>query len=442
MTKALNSHVSLRAWVEARPRCLGKICFLDIVDSTGSIQVVVEMNRLSTPSDWMIIRSLYPETSVTIHGIIAARKVDTRNSTKIEIRATSIDVISMACRTITPPIRRGDLAVLATNNSDKILSNRHLYLRNPILLNIGKLRSEMLHSIRQWFHSHSFVDFSAPLITTSTLYEPNSAITLGNLGDGDKAIFLSQCSGFYLEAAAHAHERVYNLAPSFRNESRTNRHLMEYWHIKAELASGTLDSVISLVEIFLKDILDDCQPFGTFTASLLGNIFPACLELPFHRITYIEAQHYLSNMDQSVKFGQNISSNHERMLTDHFCKIGQSPLWITHKPRLLEPFPYAIHPTDSRLTMTADLIAPNGYGEICGVAEKSYRLHDLDERLNEKGKIADDEYQWVRDMRNFGMVPHVAFGMGLERMIRWWIGVRHVKDTIPFPRVFGRRPVP
>jgi asparaginyl-tRNA synthetase len=92
--------------------------------------------------------------------------------------------------------------------------------------------------------------------------------------------------------------------------------------------------------------------------------------------------------------------------------------------------------------MTADLISPGGYGEICGVAEKSYRLADLDERLKEKGKGAVDEYQWVRDMRNYGMVPHVAFGMGFERLIRWWIGAPHVKDTIPFPRIFGRRPLP
>jgi asparaginyl-tRNA synthetase len=218
---------------------------------------------------------------------------------------------------------------------------------------------------------------------------------------------------------------------------------MEYWHIKAELASGTLDGIISLVELFLNDIRDDCCTCGILTASLLGKNFPIDFQLPFRRITYLEAQHYLSSTGEAVEFGQNISGRHERMLTDHFCRFRErSALWILYKPRQLEPFPYAIHPTDPRLTMTADLIAPDGYGEICGVAEKSYSLADLNERLREKGKAEAEEYHWVCEMRNFGLVPHVAFGMGFERLLRWWIGARHVKDTIPFPRVFGRRPTP
>lgn len=63
--------------------------------------------------------------------------------------------------------------------------------------------------------------------------------------------------------------------------------------------------------------------------------------------------------------------------------------------------------------------------------------------MAEKGKdILSETYGWVRDLRNFGMVPHTAFGMGFERVIRWLCGMEHVKDTIPFPRVFGRDPLP
>ena len=109
------------------------------------------------------------------------------------------------------------------------------------------------HIVREWFNRHEFIDFSAPLITPSLLYNASAAITLSNLKQS-RPLYLSQCAGFYLEAAAHAHERVNNLGPSFRNESRTNRHLMEYWHIKGELISGTMDDIIDLVEIFLRDI--------------------------------------------------------------------------------------------------------------------------------------------------------------------------------------------
>jgi asparaginyl-tRNA synthetase len=410
-------------WVAFRPRCIGKIIFLDIADSSGRIQVVVDMRHLSQSCDWATIRSLRPESSIYVHGTVALGGTGEQSAKTVEVHASAIDVISIATGRIDPSPRLENLVVLEPQHTDKVLANRHLYLRNPTLLAIGNLRSKMFHSIRNWFHSRLFVDISAPLITPSILYEPTSAITLSGLLDDTKPLFLSQCAGFYLEAAAHAHERVYNLGPSFRNESRTNRHLMEYWHIKAELASGTLDGVMSLVEVFLRDIRDHCGSLGSHTASLLGNSFPGAFTLPFPRITYIEAYKYLSTTMQPIEFGQNISTQQERMLTDRFCSHKGSPLWITHKPRVLEPFPYAIHSIDSRLSMTADLISPNGFGEICGVAEKSYHLSDLDERLKEKGKTGLEEYAWVRDMRKYGMVPHVAFGMGFERLIRWWIGV-------------------
>jgi asparaginyl-tRNA synthetase len=440
LTSPINSQVNFLAWVVSRPRSFGQLVFVDVVDSSGRVQVVVELHRFSRSNNPTAISLLRPESSVYVQGTIIAQGASGLN---IEIRAHAIEVISAATAiAIEPPIRGHSQDVLSPQLTDKILSNRHLYLRNPILLSIGKFRSEVLFSMRKWFHSQSFLDISTPIITSSILYEPRSAISITGPVESNKPLFLSQCAGFYLEAAAHAHERVYNLGPSFRNESRTNRHLMEYWHVKAELTSGKLDDIMSLVEIFLRDIRSDCEWFGIQTASLLGNVFPEDFSLPFPRITYVEAQAYLSTRDEAFQFGQNISNHHERMLTEQFCSRGNSPLWITHKPRVLEPFPYAIHPHDTRLTMTADLVAPDGFGEICGVAEKSYRLSDLHERLKEKGMDGRKEYEWVRDMRHYGMVPHVAFGMGLERVIRWWIGAKHVKDTIPFPRLFGRVPLP
>lgn len=127
------------------------------------------------------------------------------------------------------------------------------------------------------------------------------------------------------------------------------------------------------------------------------------------------------------------------MLTKHF----DGPVWITHKPRELEPFPYSVYPADDNLTMTADLISSNGFGEICGVAEKSFTREELELRLKEKNKLDPlNIYGWVLESRDFGMVPHTAFGMGLETVPRWFCGVPHVKDMIPFPRIFDRYPLP
>ena len=143
---------------------------------------------------------------------------------------------------------------------------------------------------------------------------------------------------------------------------------------------------------------------------------------------------------QEIAFGDNIGTSSEKWLTHN---AGDLPIWITHKPKSLEPFPYCLCKEDQRLSMTADLIAPNGFGEICGVAEKSYDMASLEERLLEKGMEGMlKEYGWVKESRNFGMVPHTAFGMGFERLLRWLCGNQHVKDNIPFPRIFDRYPLP
>ena len=111
-------------------------------------------------------------------------------------------------------------------------------------------------------------------------------------------------------------------------------------------------------------------------------------------------------------------------------------------PRSVEPFPYLIDSADPHRTKTADLIASEGYGELLGIAEKINTLSMLDERMTEKGKAGNASYEWLRDLRQFGCVPHGGFGLGVERLIRWLLRIPHVRDTIPFPRVFGRRIYP
>lgn len=353
-----------------------------------------------------------------------------------EIILEKICIISKSTRLLHPEIRKLDMDILANHNTDKVLASRHLYLRNPLILALNLYRSRFFSVIHDWFKDNRFVGINAPLITPSILYEPNSAVHLTNL-KSNKTLFPSQSAGFYLEAA-HAHERVYNLGPSFRNESRTNRHLMEYWQIKAELCSGQMSDIVDLVEVFLQDISASLTPFTEELTNMTGTK-PPRISLPFKRITYMEALALLNEKNLALAFDQNISKNAENLLTDHF----QGPLWITHKPRELEPFPYCVCPEDDRLTMTADLISSGGFGEICGVAEKSFTREELETRMKEKGKMEQiDIYSWVLDSRDFGMVPHTAFGMGFERVLRWFCGIPHVKDAIPFPRIFGRDPIP
>ncbi|KAH7166553.1 hypothetical protein EDB81DRAFT_878894 [Dactylonectria macrodidyma] len=393
--------VRILCWLFSRPRHHGRLVFLLVGDSIGSIQVVAESSKVPC---WLELKCLKPESSLVVFGSLA---LNSNGST--EIVAKNAEIISKATELLHPDIRNAGASLLDSRNTDSLLSHRHLYLRNPLVIALNDYRSQSFSAIHEWFKLHRFVDISTPLITPSILYEPNSAIHTSNV-KSNRSLFLSQCAGSYLEVASHAHERVYNLGPSFRNESRTSRHLMKYWHIKAELCSGEMHDIMDLVEIFLRDVFEAIREPTRMISALLGTV-PPIIKIPFPRITYREALTLLNVKGHDITFGQNVSKPAEDLLTDHFG----GPIWLTHKPRALEPFPYQLCATDQNLTMTADLISSGGFGEICGVAEESFTKEQLETRLKEKGKLEMQAvYGWVLKSRSFGMVPHTALVLGLS----------------------------
>ena len=85
----------------------------------------------------------------------------------------------------------------------------------------------------------------------------------------------------------------------------------------------------------------------------------------------------------------------------------------------------------------ADLLAPEGYGEIIGGSQREESLTTLERRLAEYGLKAAD-YEWYLDLRKYGSVPHGGFGFGLERIVTWVCGLHHVRESIPFARTIYR----
>ena len=162
------------------------------------------------------------------------------------------------------------------------------------------------------------------------------------------------------------------------------------------------------------------------------------MKTPFARISYEDAIDHLREKGHGITFGKGLSTVEEKVLSEMF----DGPFWVTGIPRVVEPFPYCIDEENPTLTRVADLIASNGYGELLGVAEKIHDPHELDVRLEEKGKLGDERYEWIREVHRVGCVPHTAFGMGVERLIRWLLNIPHVRDAIPFPRTFKRRVAP
>lgn len=422
-----NSLVNFCGWVKTCRRHK-HLVFLDVCDSTGSIQVVVDgANRKLLEA----AKKISPESAVEINGIL----VDTgRSRPPKEIRAVDIKVIGPVEIDISPQPRSG-IDIFDSRFTRQLLDKRHLYLRNEKIAAILRFRHMLSLFVHQWFSSQGFIEIHAPVLTPTPLYEDRTPIPVQVHG---QHVYLTQCVGFYLEQAVHVFEKIYNMGPSFRaEESRSKRHLIEYWHIKAELAFVNFEDLVAIVEKFIHDISEQCASQSGQLAETIGT--ELCLDglkIPFPRMDYREAVEWLTKQGCDMEFGKSLGSEEEALLSSQFDNC---PFWVVSIPRSIEPFPYVVNEDDPTRTKTADLIASRGFGELLGVAEKIHTLDMLDERLAEKGKAGDSRYEWLRELRQFGCVPHGGFGMGFERLIRWLLQIPHVRDTIPFHREFGRR---
>lgn len=419
--------VVLYGWVKSR-RKHNRVVFIDVTDSTGTIQCVVES---SMPNVFEVARRLNLETAVKICGILVDKVEGKRQK---EIMVSDIEILGVSELDISP-YPRSNIDIEDPRLQEQLLDKRHFYLRNEKLAAIIKFRHLLMRVVHQWFNNNGYIEIHAPVLTPTPLYDDSTAMSINVHGQD---VYLTQCVGFYLEQSVHSFERIYNIGPSFRaEESRSKRHLMEYWHIKAEIAFVDSEDMISIVEKFISEVSTQCIQEGNELAEILETeICSDGVKIPFPRIDYVDAVNLLKSKGIDFEFGKSLGSEEESLLSEIF---GNTPFWVVGIPRSIEPFPYVLDSADVRRTKTADLIASKGYGELLGIAEKIHTLAMLDERLKEKGKAGDLRYEWLRDLRQYGCVPHGGFGMGLERFIRWLLQTQHVRDTIPFHRVFGRR---
>lgn len=422
------SNVMVTGWLLAA-RNHGSVMFLDVVDSSGLVQCVVRREE-DTEQIFERARSTPVESAVRVKGKIA------HNRSALEIAVADFEIVGEFSHDLSPR-PRAHFDIFDPRFTDHTLSNRHLYIRHPQVGAALRARDKVVHYLHQWFHGRDYIEIAAPILTALPLYSDETALRIDVQG---QRVFLTQCVGFYLEAAVHAFERVYNIGPSFRGEeSRSKRHLLEYWHVKAEAVYVSRSDLFLLVEGLISDVnafvLEHCAPCAE---SLGVEITTKGLFPPFPQLAYQEAVKILQERGYSIQFGDGLSSSTEAALASGFA----SPFWVVGIPRTLEPFPYCIDPDDDQLTLTADLIAPDGYGELLGIAEKIYNLNELLTRMAEKGKLDDARYGWLIDLRRSGCVPHGGLGMGLERLLRWLFQVDHVRDWAAFPRLFGRRILP
>lgn len=418
--KFVGEEVTIGAWL-ANKRSSGKIAFLQLRDGTGFIQGVVVKAEVEE-AIFQKAKSITQETSLYVSGIV---REDKRSPFGYELGVTTIQVISESVDYPITPKEHG---------TEFLMDHRHLWLRSKRQHAVMKVRNEIIRATYEFFNKEGFVKVDPPILTGSA---PEGTSELFHTKYFDEDAYLSQSGQLYMEAAAMALGKVFSFGPTFRAEkSKTRRHLIEFWMIEPEMAFYEFEDNLKVQEEYVSYLVQSVLENCSLELNTLGRDLSKLenIKAPFPRITYDDAITFLHEKGfTEIKWGDDFGAPHETAIAEAYDK----PVFITHYPTSLKPF--YMQPDASRedVVLCADLIAPEGYGEIIGGSE---RIHDaglLKQRLDEH-KLDHEAYKWYLQLSEYGAVPHSGFGLGLERTVAWISGVEHVRETIPFPRLLNR----
>lgn len=368
------------------------------------------------------LEGLPPESVIEIDGY--ARE-DSRAPAGREVRVKGVRVLRRSEEDY--PIAR------KYHGPDFLLDNRHLWIRNEKVQAVLRVRAKLFEAAREWFRENGYTEAHMPILVSSAC---EGGATLFELKYFDTKAYLTQSWQLYAEATIASLGKIYTIAPSFRAEkSHTRKHLTEYWHIEAEAPWHGLDDVIKTQEELLTHICSSIAQECVYELRLLGRDPGYLLGInpPFYRITYDEALGLLEELGFKVPWGEDFGGDEERALSERFDK----PVFVTHFPRRIKAFYHKPDPRRPEVTLSVDLIAPEGRYEISGGGERIDDKEVLLQRLREEG-LSEEEYSWYLDLRRYGSVPHAGFGIGAERVIAWICNLDHVRDAITFPRLPNR----
>lgn len=416
----VNQEVTIGAWI-ANKRSSGKIAFLQLRDGTGFMQGVVVKAEVSEDM-FKLAKSLTQETSVYVTGTITE---DDRSKFGYEMQVSGVEVISES----------HDYPITPKNHGTEFLmDHRHLWLRSKRQHAVMKIRNEIIRATYEFFNNNGFTKIDPPILTGSA---PEGTSELFHTKYFEEDAFLSQSGQLYMEAAAMAHGRVFSFGPTFRAEkSKTRRHLIEFWMIEPEMAFMKHDQSLEVQENYVQHIVTSVLENCTLELDLLERD-TAKLEkvsTPFPRITYDDAVEFLIKEGfDDIEWGDDFGAPHETAIANHYDK----PVFIINYPTKIKPFYMEPNPENPDTVLCADLIAPEGYGEIIGGSERINDLELINQRIQEHG-LDPESYSYYTDLRRYGSVPHSGFGLGLERTVAWLSGVEHVRETSPFPRLLNR----
>jgi asparaginyl-tRNA synthetase len=412
--------VTLKGWLYNMAG-KGKLYFLQVRDGSGVVQCVV--SKQEVPEEvFARVGSLKQEASIVVTGSV---REDKRSPLGVELGLQDLQIVALP--TADFPISPKE------HGTAFLMGQRHLWLRSRKQVAVLRVRHEIIRQIRNYFDGHGFTLMDAPIFT------PNACEGTTNLFEVDyfdEKAYLTQSGQLYGEAGAMALGRIYTFGPTFRAEkSKTRRHLTEFWMVEPEVAYLDLDGDMDLAEDFLVSVVQGVLAHKRAELQILERDLAKLerVQKPFPRIRYEEAIEILKRKGKETQFGDDFGADEETAISEEFDR----PVMIHRYPAAIKAFYMKRDPADPRVALAVDVIAPEGYGEIIGGAQREDSLEELEKRIAEH-QLPREAFEWYLDLRRFGSVPHAGFGLGVERTVQWICGLHHVRETIPFPRLMGK----
>ncbi|MBU8899171.1 asparagine--tRNA ligase [Corallococcus sp. H22C18031201] len=443
--------VEVRGWVRTRRDSKAGISFVNVSDGScfDPIQVVAPN---SLPNYAEKILHLTAGSSVICRGTLVASQ---GKGQAFEIQADEVQVLGLVDDPDTYPIQPKQ------HSLEFLREVAHLRVRTNTFGAITRVRNSAAQAVHRFFHEEGFCWVNTPIVTASdaegagqmfrvsTLDAMNPPRTPEGKVDWHQDFFgreayLTVSGQLNVEAYCLAMSKVYTFGPTFRAEnSNTTRHLAEFWMIEPEIAFANLHDDADLAERFLKyvfkAVLNECAPDMKFfeERQQKGVIerLEKFIQSSFERIDYTDAIEILKKAKKKFEYapewGKDLQTEHERYLAEEH--VGR-PVVVMNYPEQIKAFYMRIN-EDGKTVAAMDVLAP-GIGEIIGGSQREERLDVLDQRMKRFG-LDPAHYQWYRDLRRYGTVPHAGFGLGFERLIVYMCGLQNIRDAIPYPRVPG-----
>ena len=419
----------LYCWI-ANKRKYKNMLFLSLYDSTGTIQGIANVDDCKRYNE---LAKIPKESAVKLCG-----KVITHGDNK-QLLIYDYEVEALATLNLSPSPNDNNFDVFSTKNALQVIEHPTFYIRNRQLSTVYYLKSCFKREMQDYFWKHDFVEFEAPSLTKQTLYKDSGALWLDVQ---HQKVTLSRCATFHLEPAIIPYEKIFTITNSHADERvRTNRHLIEYLHLKAEMCWINLEELIDFAGTMYYEIAKNTYEHNKekFHMIVDERIIKRKLEKlnPKNHvlITYDEAVKILKDNGIDFEYGKSLTTKQEKIITKHF---DENFVWVKYIPYTVEGFMFKRNKDNPFLTQTCDLIAPHGFGEILGCAEKMTDYKEVIDSMKQKDKYKDfDRYKDYALLHKYGLPYHGGIGMGIERALRYLLNLEHVKYTKPFAVIKG-----